>query len=990
MPDNSIQALTQGKDGHLWIGTARGLARFDGARFTVWDRNNTLELKADNIRHLAEDREGNLWIGTTAGVVRKSGTVFTRFTNEDGSETFFETADVLASKDGSVWIAHRLGLVRHERGVFKRFGKDADYEKDILRCLHEDKEGVIWAGTWDGLMYLDSSGALQHVDAPDIVGNRSVAALAAAPDGGLLVLFYQHQFDSLLYHFNKGRWRPMTDGLQMDGRSVFFASTHEGDVWMSLDRGFMHRLRNGRTEQFPFELEHPLPFPLCALEDQEGNLWIGTEQNGLHRWRPREIDSLDAGSGLVHDNVWSILEARDGAIWIGTDGGLSRYQNGSFTNWTKRDGLPRSDVRALAEDDSGNVWIGTGSGLVRYASGELETHRFAGEWFNSKVRALLPDRRGQLWVGTAKGLHRVHLARDQAASGDDGNESTIEQSRVTTFQTTEGLPDNDVSALLEDHSGALWIGTSAGAARIQDGRMEQIDRVPRTNVGALCEDTEGALWIVAERTLHRFVDGVFTAFTAEEGLPDDMLNGVIDDQRGNLWLSGDRGVYRIPKADFAAVARGEIRRLGTVAYTAADGLPASETNGQKCQPSTCRTRDGQLWFPTSKGVLIFDPGRLPDNTAVPPVVIEQVRANGLIALGDDPGAGPRIPEAGERLLPAQNRTGGRTLQLRPGEGHLLEIQYAVNSFVATERARFKYRLDGLDRDWVDAGSRRTAYYTDLSPGTYRFQVIAANGHGVWNHTGDSLVIRLAPRFYQSLWFQIVCGMLAAAALSAGYRWRVGELRHRQRLAQGAALAEERERIAKDLHDGLGANLTQITLLADLAETEPPDAIAHRARTLAKTARETSRALKDFLWATQPADESFDGLVTRICQYAEQFLEPARVRCRFELAGNLPVMTLTPTQRKNLFLAATEAFTNVVRHAHATEVWIRTQSSGGAISLTIEDNGKGFNPQNPRGQGRGLGNMESRVRQTGGQFHLESQPERGTTVCIQISVPSTNR
>ncbi len=440
-----------------------------------------------------------------------------------------------------------------------------------------------------------------------------------------------------------------------------------------------------------------------------------------------------------------------------------------------------------------------------------------------------------------------------------------------------------------------------------------------------------------------------------------------------------------------------------------------ETNGQKSQPAAIKTRDGRLWFATTKGVVIFDPAHLPDNTNAPPVVIEQIRANGKIIydnalsaslphpMGEGRGEGSRsiAPDA-QALVSSSPKSKISNLKsqivLPPSGAHILEIQYTACTFIAPEKARFKYRLEGLDEDWIDAGTARKAYYANLRPGDYCFRVIAGNKHGGWNTAGASFAFHLQAHFYETWWFYCACAVGLFACAAAIYRWRVGELRRIQQLQLAAALLHERERLAKDLHDGLGGSLTQLTLLTELAEDAPrdPHNLQQRFRKVSRSTREALHAVRDLIWTAQPANDTLESLAMRTCEYAENLFAGGPTQCRFELPAPFPSIALTSTQRQQVLFAAKEALHNVAKHAAATEVHIRVTADPAAFTLTIEDNGCGFLPPGAQLENQkslsafhGLQTMRERIESLGGQFTLDSTPGRGTTISIQVPLKAAS-
>jgi signal transduction histidine kinase len=325
------------------------------------------------------------------------------------------------------------------------------------------------------------------------------------------------------------------------------------------------------------------------------------------------------------------------------------------------------------------------------------------------------------------------------------------------------------------------------------------------------------------------------------------------------------------------------------------------------------------------------------------------------------------------------------LKLPPGRGRVLEFRYTANTFVAPEKAQFRYRMIGLESNWIDVGTRREVFFTDLRPGAYEFEVIAANHHGVWPERGARMAVHLAPFIYQTWWFYAVCGITTVTLVGGSVMWRLRELRRIHRLQQQAAIVTERTRIAKDLHDGLGADLSRLTLLADLAGGEPGADTGEHIQKLSRTSRQAARDLKELIWLANPANDTVEGLVSRICQTAEDLLRDARIRCRLDVAPHLPPYPLSLEQRRNLLLVVREALNNILKHAAATEVWLRAHARGGGLQLVIEDNGRGFDPASVQPGTLGLMSMRQRIENLGGTFTLESRPGTGTKLAIEIKL-----
>lgn len=652
-------------------------------------------------------------------------------------------------------------------------------------------------------------------------------------------------------------------------------------------------------------------------------------------------------------------------MWIGTEEGVSQLKAGRVRNFTQREGLAKNPVRSIAEDASGSIWIGTGGGLNVFRDGVLRRQTFPHEPERDKTRVVHPARDGALWLGTADGL--FHLM--------DGV--------WTIFRTTNGLANNDVRALLEDRAGNLWIGTAgSGVQRLSEGKFTSFtttNGLANNSAWAFHEDNESALWIGTEGGLSRLHHGRLTTYTTRDGLPDNMVNAILEDDFGRLWVSHDRGIYWVRREEFTALADGKIKTLRCVRYDESDGLPSIETNGQKSYPAACKTRDGRLWFPTTKGVAVIDPRQVALDDVPPLASLEQVRANGLVVFGN------RSPDVRAAGMNSTAKFQPSALHFAPGTARVPEFRYTANTFVAPEKSHFKYRLRGANEHWVDAGTRREAYFADLRPGDYEFEVIAANHRRIWQDQGATFAFGIAPFIYQTSWFYVLCGAGAAGFTAVVVAWRLRELRKIHRLEQQAAITHERSRIAKDLHDGLGADLTRLTLLADLASGESGTSSGEHVRKLSQTSREAARELKELIWVANPANDSVEGLVSRICQNAEDFLRDARIKCRLDIAPDLPGKPVSTEHRRNLLLVTREALNNVVKHAGASEVCIRAKTNGESLQLAIEDDGHGFDPATARPDGLGLSSMRRRIVNLGGTFDLESRPGAGTKILMVIKL-----
>ncbi|QXD15837.1 response regulator [Rhodocaloribacter litoris] len=771
LPQNSIFTALQTRDGYLWLGTQEGLVRFDGMRFTVFDKAHVEALQSNEIRALLEDRSGALWIGTNGGgLTRYRDGTFTTYTTADGlpsdlvralyedrqghlwigtidgglsrfdgtAFTTYTTADglpgnvvlaILEDPAGALWIGTENGLSHFHDGTFTRYGETEGLPGTVVWALHLDARGGLWIGTTGGAAYLHD-GRLATLTPSDGLCGQMVSAFYEDAAGALWI----GTLDGGVCRRFAGRFDVFSTGEGLTHHRVrTLLGDREGSLWIGTEGGGLNQLRPGKFIPFTTAEGLSSDVVLTVLEDRTGAVWIGTEGGGLHRIEEDRIVPVPAGSPSGH-TVYALHEGRDGTIWAGTEGdGLCRVRDDRLTCLPNTQGLRGHNVYALYEDRSGILWVGTEEGLHTYRDGRLAPYTADVDLRHSLITALYEDRHGALWVGTyGNGLHRLHAGS------------------LATYTTAEGLSSDIVLVIQEDaeRPDVLWIGT-------QGGGLCRLLTAPGPG----------------ERPL--------VCATTREGLANDNVLQLLDDGSGHLWIGSNKGIARLSKAAFAAFARDPGVPLAPVVYDRADGLKSAEANGGT-QPAAWRARDGKLWFATMKGVVRLDPARIPVNRVPPPVVIEEVVV-----------AGRPLPLSGTPELP-------------PGRKDFT-FRYTALSFAAPSDVRFRYRLDGYNDDWVEAGPRREAYYTNLPPGTYTFRLEARNADGVRNETGPTFTFRVRPHFYQTPWFLLLATLGLGLLVAGGYQLRVRHLKTRERELvrrveeQTRALREEKNRTEAALH-----------------------------------------------------------------------------------------------------------------------------------------------------------------------------------------------
>jgi ligand-binding sensor domain-containing protein len=740
LPQSSIESILQGRDGYLWLGTQEGLVRFDGLSFEVFDRARLPAMTNNHVRTLLEDPEGGLWIGTIGGGLLqfRDGQV-TAYTATQGLSGDSVTA-LLRDQQGRLWVGTEAGGVDVlQAGRFRIHGVREGLPSEQINALLLDRSGAVWVGTAGGLARV-RGGAVETFGAEQGLPGLVVTALVEDGQGRVWV------GTTAGVAWREGdRFRALStrDGLPSDAVRALHVDPW-GRLWVGTTGG-LARYAAGRFESFTSRDGLTHDGVVALFTDREGSLWIGTAGGGLNRLREGKVTTYGQRHGLVEEDTYAVVGARAGGLWVGSfRGEIHRFDGTRFERVLPAERLGGLRLRALHEDGAGRLWIGTDSGLHRLEGTRLTSAGAASGLPGSPVRALYEARDGALWVGTdGAGLFRLKDGRPEA------------------FGAAQGLPSAQVRAVLEDRSGRLWVGTYGGLAYWQEGRFHAYTTahgLSHSFVRCLHESADGTLWIgTYGGGLSRLRGGKISSITSAHGLLSDALYAVMEDGAGQIWMSCNKGIFRAARADLDAVADGRAARVPIVAYDEADGMRSRECNGG--HPGGWRTADGRLWFATPAGVVGVDPSRLATNRTAPPVVIERLRADGreLSLLG-----------------PAH-------LKPRPLR---LEFQYAALSLVAPKRIRYRYKLEGLDRDWVEAGTSRVAQYTQLEPGPYRFRVIACNNDGVWNEAGASYTLALAPAFHETYWFLGLAGLTLVLGAMGLHRWRVLRLERREAELRG--------------------------------------------------------------------------------------------------------------------------------------------------------------------------------------------------------------
>jgi ligand-binding sensor domain-containing protein/signal transduction histidine kinase len=969
LPQGTVTSIVETRDGYLWLGTQNGLVRFDGVNFKVFNQNNTPAIKNNRIVQLFVDRRGALWIGAEQGsLARFQEGKFVGCEMPGGGSAFNYARAFCDDVEGHLWVTScEWRLMRFAQDGLAMPTVNWTLGGIRPNALAADQAGRVYMGNERELAAWQDGG-FQAVWSRTNEPGFEVEFLATSRAGGCWVAG-----NGRLRRFDSGHWAVDLGTYAWTNQPVYgLYEDTRNRLWVATPGSGLFRYDpDGTRLKLTTRDGLPTDFVRCVAEDREGNIWVGMEGGGLCRLQPSTFQALGVREGLSSDQVMSVCESRDGSYWVGMNGsGLEHLVDGRVEEYGPSQGLMNGHVWSLLQDRQGTIWAGTWGGLFKLDQGRF-VNISDGTRVGGVVLAIYEDREGGLWLGQ-QGIEGVTRLID---------------GKATTQNITGASSGLDVRAMVEDAGGCIWLGTeNEGLYRWKSGQWSHFgkkDGLASESVWSLRADEDGTVWIgTCGGGLSRWRKDHITTWTTKDGLINDVICQILEDGHGNLWLGSYGGVFSVSKSELERPASdGSGNTIHCTGYGKADGLPSIECQGG-FQPSGLNSRDGKLWFPTVKGLAIVNPDQLPTNAVTPIVLIEELAVDGSIRTIVSKMSGAEAP-----ANPA-----GSALKIRPGEKKL-EFRYTATSLTAPEKVRFKYRLEGLEQDWVQAGSARAVTYSRLPPGDYQFHVIACNNDGVWNETGDALAVTVLPHFWQTKWF-LMASVLASLAAVAGVANSVAARRMRRRIElaeRERAVERERRRIAQDMHDDFGAHLTEIALLSEFAQSpdSSPAAVQEDVRKIMTESRALTASLDELVWAVEPANDSLESFVTYACSFAENYLRTARISCRLDLPAQLPSKVVMTEVRHNFFLAFKEGLNNAVKHAHATEVRIHITYDAGVFRVAIRDNGTGFvneTSHDPKAgpQHSGLANMRSRMESIGGQCDLKSAPNQGAE--LKLTMP----
>jgi signal transduction histidine kinase/ligand-binding sensor domain-containing protein len=939
LPQNSVRGIVQAADGYLWVATLDGIAKFDGIRFTVFNKSNTPGITSNRFVGMAEGEGGDLWMASEDGnLIRYHAGHFQRMGEANGLRPY-SVGGMTDDHRGGVWV-------NSDERVYRWSAQSQHFERETFDLDDTRFMPLWWGGTgfWaieSGHLRCFTRGHLATYALPSTLTPARIRGVAV---GGEDVVW----IGTMDGHLGK----LVNGSLVMQKGTVttnWLSSTREN--WKETIAPDFRR-----TIIFPSDgIEKGIPYNVVSADDED-NLWVGSEDEGLFRVQRQSIKALSSAQGLASDGVYPVMESSKGDMWVGSwPAGLSRVHDGRVTAFTKADGVPGL-VTALAEDRSGNIWVGSHNGLRMFSHERLIVPPGMPEGALPVIQVIHPMQDGAMMLGTPRGVYLL--------AGSHSHWMT----------THDGLACDDVRVIVEDRSGDTWLGGYGGLTRIHNAvmtRWTEAEGLPSNNIRAIDQDSAGDIWVgTYDGGIGWLHNGKWVVFNQSSGLYDNGAFQILEDGQERFWISSNRGIYRVNRKQLIAVAEGREKRLDSVAYGRADGMLTMECNGG-VWPAGAKDARGFLWFPTEKGVAIVDPTSVSVDSLPPKVLIESASVE-------------------HKLQTAINQ-----VVMRPGQTNL-EVQYTALNYSRPEQISFRYKLDGVDEDWQEVGHRRTAYYTHLPPGDYVFRVAARNSDGVESRVDSTLGVTVVPPFYRRWWFFALVVLTLLAILWLLWNRRTQQLAREHASQQAfsreliASQENERRRIAAELHDSLGQRMIIINNLAlFLLKTKgKPVTEEDKQETIEEISAEATQAIEEtraISYALRPFQLDRLGLTKAI----QAMLTKVQRASEIELKADIEDIddAFPEDLRINVYRIVQEGVNNIVKHSHATQGSVTARRTSSAVVLQISDNGGGLpsEPRNPKpgGGGFGLTGIRERAMLMKGTLQIKSENGSGTLLVIHF-------
>jgi len=945
LPSNTLYNILLGDDDFLWIGTSNGLVRFDGREFKTFTAGNTPEIKANIAADLFKDSSGSLWFTNGgAGLLRMSNNHFTRLSESDGLTLNHPSSFAEPHRNKMFIGTFGGGLNIYENKKFSVLKKENGLSSNDIHSLLLDKNNRLWIGTYDeGINLLDKNKILKY----PLPHNSPV------------------------------------ENLFIGSKGILLAGTHDG-IFTFTGKVFEREVRfdflKGMT------INH-------IDEDGNGNLWISTNSYGIFVVSGNQVTHLNSQNILSSDDISQVLITKTG-VWIcSLTDGLSFLKQNKVKMLSKSNALTDDNIRTIYQAPGGLLWIGTNSGLATYNEQTGECKKFISQFSDLAIHAWATDVKGTMFLGSRmQGLFtlrdnklvlvanrktlRVNYIRslkfDELGTlwiGTNGAGVVLFSDGKPTFiNKAQGLASDFVACLCEDRNHNFWVGTSGGGISVVSlgGKILKTisdkDGLANNIINSIIEDEDGTIWVATSVSgISRIKDEKIFNFNDKNGLYSNTIKKLLYDKKGNFWATSEQGIFTFTKKNLNDVASGKAEKLFFKLLGKKDGMLSDKFNAV-ADNAGCIAQSGKIYAPSNEGVVIIDPEILKQSDKKPGVFIDDISVNNK--------------EIAKEKLD----------ELDPST-ETIQINYGGISYSEGEFLKFKYMLEGIDYEWMSAGHRRQAFFTHLPHGKYTFKVKAVLPDGTESPIAAEIHFTIHPYFWQTFWFQSLATLFLLSLFTA-YLVNFYKRKYRrkvQKIEMEAALERERMRISKDMHDELGATLTKITLMSDLAKRnlQNPAQLKHDLESISGTSRSLAATMDEIVWAVNPKNDTLEKTIFYFIEFLEEYLSPTTIQLKLNIPDEIPDVLLHSELRHNLFLVIKEAVTNVIKHSGADLLRFKTVINHGFFLLFVEDNGKGIRPSEETEFSNGLANMKKRIEDVKGSLLIHSSEGKGTTIEIKL-------
>ncbi|HMH22825.1 MAG TPA: two-component regulator propeller domain-containing protein [Puia sp.] len=997
LPINNIICSATDKAGNLWFGTGGGgISKYDGQHFT----NYTIAqgLAGSVVFCIMEDKAANLWIGTTSGVSKYNGNHFTNYTVSGGLAGNFVTC-IIQESGGNLWFGtHDGGVSKYDGDHFTNYTTAQGLAGNYVRCVLQDRRGNLWFGTDAGGVSKYDGHHFTNYTTTEGLGNNSVNCIARDNAGNL---WFGTNGGASSYDGKSFTNYTTTEGLAAN--DVFcILQDGAGDLWFGTHTNGVSKYDGSRFRNYT-KAEGLADNKINSIvQDRAGNLWIASQGGGVSKYEGNSFTHFTTAQGLANNLVFSMTQDKTGNLWFGTyEGGVSRYDGKSFANYTKAQGLPDISIWAMLTDKAGNVWFGSDrAGVSKYDGSSFTNYTTAQGLVDNAVISMLQDKAGNIWFGTrASGVSRF-----------DG-------SSFTNYTTAQGLAGNSIWSIAQDGAGNIWFGTHEKGVSKYDGHgftnYTMAQGLAGNTISSVYQAKNGNLWFGTDgEGVSRYDGQRFTNYTTEQGLADNAVSFIVEDQtRDIIWFGTNQGLsgFKDKPSD-----HGHLSDNGFENFSKLTGYPIKDvsTGGMLAD------NNGIVWVGSGEGKLIrFDYGALDKRTTAPlNLEIQAIKINNenicwnnlmprrqgyeaadsLTLLSEMTGSFGKVLSSVQLDSMRKKYSGVRLDGMRrfyPVPTHLvlphrdnnITIDFVAIDPALPKQVGYQYKLEGYTNDWSPLSNNPSAVFGNMGGGDYIFKLKAVSPFGVWSEMEYAFTV--LPPWWFTWWAYALYGCMAGAIWYIFYRYSVRRIKRRQAAEIDiivAAQEDERKRISRDLHDDIGARLTNMNILSALGQQKAGEAaeMSGYLKRISSEVQTSVEALDDIVWSIDTQNDSVQEATARMRRYAADVLDGTAVGYAMHVDEAFLPAKLSTGVRRDLFLVFKEAINNIQKHARASEVKINIAASDNTLLMEISDNGRGFDTDQATHR-NGLKNIQQRIQKWGGLLTVQSSPGKGTLLKIKL-------